>query len=274
MAHHDQITSFRLDHPAGPFDVSFTDADRAAVMTPSNWGTYPELRATVNRARQYAIHAYFHANAAGQWVLETFHMTHAAGRAISSPAMIAAKLLAGEVLGRAIAEHPDAPGRAGLAATAQKRARLTADLHKVTGERDAIVAQLAELQGPEASPVATGGPGESLHHAVRSFLAYVDATDQEDYLDTGDVLDFVPRFRAALDVLTAEQRATVARETARHIERALGDNIDSGACFAIVDAPVRGARALVTRDVRTHDAATSDQEIMIAVVRGRRVRAI
>jgi hypothetical protein len=291
------IGPHRVDTSAGPLDVYVTSDATAHVLTPSNWGTYPELRTTLNGRAAYGISVYFE-RSGEEWSVRPYSQANGFGayvsrhenRASTEAQIRAAIKVASAALAQLLTARPGILAMAMAHRTEERRTRLSGELQDARARVAALAAQLDELTPPvdvHATPADVErltrreGPGESLAHAAASLVAYVDACDETTggpgAMDTGDVLDYVERFRVALaapgpDVTLADpDRVELLRMAARLLETATGDR---ATCYVLADVVARGTRALVLRDQRTHDAAASPSDVVIALTRNGALRAI
>lgn len=162
---------YRIEHPAGPFDVTFSEGPRVVVLTPSSWGTYPELQYSSRGRPVGALYAYLALDSAtGAWSLDTgqntsgLYVNRADSKNATARQLIDALTLARDVVRLALEEHPDAIANADALAIANKRAALLTELSQLDSRRSAIRAELRELPAAPASaelpriPVPTGAP--------------------------------------------------------------------------------------------------------------------
>lgn len=145
------------DTEAGPLHVTFNSATRANVRTPSNWGTYPELRTRLNGAAAYGIQVFLDYDPGddtwspvAQNGCPAVYASRADNRRVTAAAERAAALLAVRTVLDILADDPDVTARAQRASILAERARIMARIAETDELRATLAAQLAAIDDQEA----------------------------------------------------------------------------------------------------------------------------
>lgn len=143
-------TDWTIETVNGPLRVCLNDDRRACVLTPSNWGSYPELQYTVKGRRVGAMHVYLQLSDSGEWVGQDgtpgngVSILRADRRPATAAQERAAMAIALETLAGVLAEHPAAPGLARIQSRRDRLRQHRSRLADVDATRAAILADIAD----------------------------------------------------------------------------------------------------------------------------------
>lgn len=221
---------YRVVTTSGPLDVYVNNATTAHVHTPSNWGTYPELRTTLNGRAVFGIAVYFERTgwpSSEEWDVRPYSQANGFGAYVSRtdnrtatlPQIQAAVRAARTALDALLLTDPGVLARADAAQRAEQRERLAGELRERVDQVNALAAQLEALDDDDDEPapvvdtfgetlaadaafLAAQPAPETLDDVSRALVAYYDSCDLETggsgELDTSEICYFVERIRAAL----------------------------------------------------------------------------